>query len=88
MSDAKQCYNLFVRTTLSLDDDILVIVKEMAVQQGKSAGEVVSNLVRKALVPQFGNPAGRTRNGVPLLTPVAGAERPTLDLINRLRDEE
>jgi toxin-antitoxin system PIN domain toxin len=87
MFDVTLCYNLFVRTTLSLDDDILVIVKEMAVQQGKSAGEVVSNLVRKALVPAYGT-GMRTRNGVPLLSPVAGAERPTLDLINRLRDEE
>jgi len=71
-----------------MDDDILVIVKEMAVQQGKSAGEVVSNLVRKALAPVPGNVRLRTRNGVPLLPVVPGAARPTLELINRLRDEE
>ena len=40
-----------MRTTLSVDDDLLVIIKEMAVEEGKSAGEVVSNLVRKALAP-------------------------------------
>ena len=77
-----------MRTTLSLDNDILVIVKEMAVQQGKSAGEVVSSLVRKALAPPTAGVAGRTRNGVPLLPVIPGAERPTLELINRLRDEE
>jgi hypothetical protein len=75
-----------VRTTLSVDDDILVIVKEMAVEQGKSAGEVVSNLVRKALAPGE-TVQSRMRNGVPLLVPVPGAARPTLELINRLRDE-
>ena len=76
-----------MRTTLSVDDDILVIVKEMAVQQGKSAGEVVSNLVRKALSPGE-TVHSRMRNGVPLLVPAAGAQRPTLELINRLRDEQ
>ena len=77
-----------MRTTLSLDNDILVIVKEMAVQQGKSAGEVASSLIRKALAPPAAGVAGRTRNGVPLLRVIPGAERPTLELINRLRDEE
>jgi hypothetical protein len=75
-----------MRTTLSLDDDILMMVKEMAVEQGKSAGEVVSNLVRKALAPGE-TVHSRMRNGVPLLTPLPGAVRPTLELINRLRDE-
>ena len=71
-----------MRTTLSLDNDILVIVKEMAVQQGKSAGEVVSGLVRKALTPQLTG-AAKMRNGVPLLTLVPGTERPTLELITK-----
>jgi hypothetical protein len=33
------------------------------------------------------NPA-RVRNGVPLFVPKAGAPKPDLALVNRLRDEE
>jgi hypothetical protein len=74
-----------VRTTLSVDHDLLVIVKEIAAQRNQSMGEVVSELLRKALAPA---PAmAKVRNGVPLLTPPAGAARPTLELVNRLRDE-
>lgn len=38
-----------MRTTLDLDPDVLVAVKELALQRKLSAGAVVSDLVRKAL---------------------------------------
>ena len=74
-----------MRTTLDLDDDVLQAAKEIAAARGRTAGQVVSDLLRKALAsPQ----AGRVRNGVPLLPKrPPGAQRPTLALVNRLRDE-
>lgn len=38
-----------MRITLSLAEDILLAVKERARREGRSAGEVLSDLVREAL---------------------------------------
>lgn len=73
-----------MRTTLNLDDDVIQVTKELASRQGRTAGEVISDLVRVALEPKS---ASRVRNGVPLFTPKAGARKPSLALVNRLRDE-
>ena len=74
-----------MRTTLDLDEDVLNAAKELASARGTTAGRVISELVRRAL--QAG-PAARVRNGVPLLPQRAGsAPRPTMQLVNSLRDE-
>jgi hypothetical protein len=73
-----------MRTTLALDDDVLVAAKAIAEQQQKSIGEVMSALARRAL---RGQPASTARNGVPLL-PVRGPQAVvTLDIVNALRDQ-
>jgi len=38
-----------MRTTLSIDDDVLYAVKSLARRQGLSVGEVLSELARQAL---------------------------------------
>jgi hypothetical protein len=73
-----------MRTTLSLDDDILEAAKAIARQSRKSIGEVVSELVRSSLR----RPAPQAeRNGIPLLAPSDKAAIVTLDIVNALRDE-
>jgi hypothetical protein len=74
-----------MRTTLELDDDLVHAAKQLARQRGATMGQVVSQLIRQGLEPR--NPA-RVRNGVPLFVPKAGAPKPDLALVNRLRDEE
>jgi hypothetical protein len=75
-----------VRTTLELDDDVLQAAKEIAAARGSTAGKVLSDLARKALEPSR---ALRVRNGVPLLPRrPAGAPRPTMKLVNELRDAD
>jgi hypothetical protein len=74
-----------VRTTLSIDDDVLAAAKGLAGQQHKSLGEVISALARQALQPV--TPGGGKRNGVRLLPLCVGATPVTPDLVNRLRDE-
>jgi hypothetical protein len=75
-----------MRTTLTIDDDVLMAVKGLAAQEHKTIGEVISALSRKALQPS--SAAGRkVRNGVPLLTVRAGSTPVTLELVNQLRDE-
>jgi hypothetical protein len=74
-----------VRTTLDIDDDVLEAAKEIAANRAVSAGRVLSELARRALEPAR---APRVRNGVPLMPRRAkGSRRPTLELVNRLRDE-
>jgi hypothetical protein len=79
-----------VRTTLDLDDDVLLSAKEIARRENKTAGQVLSELARRALTqPQA--PAGPVKRE---RVPVHGF-RPfpsrggvvTNALIEKLRDE-
>lgn len=73
-----------VRTTLDIDDDVLQIAKELAASRRQTAGQVISALARKALERPSD---GQVRNGVPVLPGrPAGASRPTMKLVNELRD--
>lgn len=74
-----------MRTTLSIDDDVLAAAKGLAALQQKSVGEVISELTRQALRP--GIQKGKMRNGVPLLPVGPKAKAVTPELVNRLRDE-
>jgi hypothetical protein len=74
-----------MRTTLSIDDDVLAAAREIADTERKSVGEVISALARSGLQPV---PVGRkTRNGVPLLPVRSGAPRVTSELVRRLQEE-
>jgi hypothetical protein len=78
--------HLVMRTTLALDDDVLIAAKHLARSQGKTVGEVISALARQGLTrPARGTPA--VRNGIPLLHRAATGPAVTLELVNRLRDE-
>jgi hypothetical protein len=74
-----------VRTTLSIDDDVLSAAKEMAKAQNRTVGEIISSLARQGLNP--GEFRLQTRNGIPLLPGRAGARRVTPKLVRRLREE-
>ena len=74
-----------MRTTLELDDDLILAGKRMAEQRKTTLGRVMSDLVRLALTPKD---APRVKNGVPLFRTRPGAKKPNLDLVNRLRDSE
>ncbi|MGQ0529681.1 MAG: hypothetical protein ACT4PG_07655 [Panacagrimonas sp.] len=84
-----------MRTTLDLDDDLLAAAKELARRERKSAGRVVSDLMRKGL-----NGGGDTDAAQPSQDGVAEKAaryglRPfpsrgvvvTNEQINQLRDE-
>ena len=72
-----------MRTTIDIEDDVFLVVKEIALQQKMSAGNVVSKLLREAFQPR--SCERKYRNGVPLL---ACRRRVTTELVNRLRDED
>ena len=74
-----------VRTTLSLDDDVLAAAKELAAIRRRTVGEVVSELARRSL--SVAPSRRRVRNGVPLIAR-SGAEQPvTSELVRRLAED-
>lgn len=73
-----------MRTTLDLEEDVLLAVKEIARMRGQSIGKVLSDLARQALSRQD---AGTERNGVPLFPIQPRTSVVTLELVNQLRDE-
>ncbi|MGI8672101.1 MAG: CopG family transcriptional regulator [Luteitalea sp.] len=74
-----------MRTTLDLDDDLMEAARELAAARGTTAGRVISDLVRQALEAR---PRTSSRNGVPLLPArPTGSRRPTMALVNQLRDD-
>lgn len=74
-----------MRTTLDIDDDVLQAARELAAGRGSTAGRVLSELARIGLSRPSG---GTERNGVPLVPRrLPDAPRPTMKLVNELRDE-
>ena len=74
-----------MRTTLTIDDDVLAAAKGLAARQNKSVGEVISALSRQALKSTASR--RQVRNGVPLLAARANAAPVTPELVSQLRDE-
>jgi hypothetical protein len=75
-----------VRTTLDIDDEILLTVKQIAQQRKTTAGSVVSSLLRESLQPR--SFATEYRDGVPVLPRRPNAPIVTTELVNRLLNED
>lgn len=73
-----------MRTTLTIDDDVLRAARQVADSTGESIGRIISRLARSALEKRS---AGGYRNGVKLLPVRPNAPGATLEEVNRLRDE-
>jgi hypothetical protein len=73
-----------MRTTVDLKEDVLLAAKKLAKQQGKTLGQVPSDLVRTALSRP---PHVPTKQGLPLFPIQLDGGVVTLELVNRLRDE-
>lgn len=74
-----------MRTTLTIDDDVLAAARHLSEREGRSLGEVISALVRQGLRRDASR--ATLRNGLPLLPLKAAAQPVTLELVNELRDE-
>jgi hypothetical protein len=73
-----------MRTTLTIDDDVLIAATGIARQQRTSIGSVLSGLARSALRrPE----ALGMRNGITLLARGDGQAVVTLETVNALRDD-
>lgn len=80
-----------MRTTLAIDDDVLLAVKERARREKRPVGAVLSDLARQALTSHDAPGAGQSEQSAPFHgfdpLPHRGAAVSNA-LIDRLRDEE
>lgn len=74
-----------MRTTLSIDDDVLMAAKTVAERERRTIGEVLSSFARQGLKRDAS--AAGIRNGIRLLPAQANASPVTMELVNQLRDE-
>ncbi len=73
-----------MRTTLTIDDDVLAAAKQFADSRGITLGEAISQLARATLTERR---RFTKRNGIMLLPEPAAGGRATLDDVNALRDD-
>lgn len=73
-----------MRTTVDIEEDVLLAAKEIARQRGKTVGQVLSDLARQSLTRK--SPVSK-KNGLPLFPVRPDAGIATLELINQLREE-
>lgn len=74
-----------MRTTLDIEEDVLLAARDIAQRRRSSIGRVLSDLARLGLVRSA---VTQERNGIPLfpVRPDGGIVTP--ELVHRLRDEE
>jgi Arc/MetJ family transcription regulator len=75
-----------MRTTLDIDDDVLQAAKEIAALRKKTAGQIISDLARKALTEPSREEAGEYRGGFRLLPRTGQILTPKL--IEQFLDED
>lgn len=73
-----------MRTTVDLEEDVLLAAKEIAKQRGNTLGQVLSDLARQTLTRRV---CISKKHGLPLFPIKPDAGVVTLELVNRLRDE-
>ena len=73
-----------MRTTVDLEEDVLLAAKEIARQRGVTLGQVLSDLARQALTKRI---PVTTKHGLPVFPVRPDAGVVTLELVNQLRDE-
>jgi hypothetical protein len=78
-----------MRTTLSLDDDVLLAVKERARREHRSAGAVLSDLARQALTGQHqGDESAETEDFYGFKPLPHRGKAVSNALIDRLREDD
>ena len=78
-----------MRTTLDIDDDLLVAAKELARRERKTTGKLVSDLMREALRTRTNSAtAGRPQRDFYGIRPIpAGGAVVTNAFVDELREE-
>jgi hypothetical protein len=73
-----------MRTTLAIDDDVLEAARSLSEAEGKSLGEVISELARRGLAPRHED---ATEEGFPVFSVSSGAKPITLEVVRKALEE-
>jgi hypothetical protein len=73
-----------VRTTLDIDDDVVVAARELAASGRRSLGSVISELARRGLTPA----RVEAEDDLPVIRVPAGAAPITPQMVSRALDED
>jgi hypothetical protein len=73
-----------MRTTLLIEDDVLDVARSLAEAEGKSVGQVISELARLGLAPR---PQELVDEGFPVFSVAPDARPITLEMVQRALDE-
>ena len=77
-----------MRTTLNIDDDVILAAKGLARRDGSSIGAVISELARRGLNGGSAVEASRKNDGFHGFRPLPKRGKPvTNELIDRLRED-
>jgi hypothetical protein len=78
-----------MRTTVAIDDDVLLAVKERARREGRTVGQVLSDLARQALTGQPPAAAAEQSQAFHGFVPLPHRGKAVSNaLIDRLREDE
>ena len=75
---------IIMRTTLTLDDDVIDAARKLAEMKHLSIGAVISDLARRSLTPAY---APKIRNGIPLFPVKPRAGVVTTEKVKELLEE-
>ena len=78
-------YDVGMRTTLQIDDDVLQAAKSLARAENRTLSKVISGLARKGLSPR---PEQATRSGFPVFSVPADARPLTLEMVQRAAEDD
>jgi hypothetical protein len=73
-----------MRTTLDIDDDVVVAAKELAAGERRALGSVISELARRGLTPA----RVETEGDLPVIRVPAGTPAITPEMVRRALDED
>lgn len=76
-----------MRTTLDIDDDVVLAARELAASERRSLGAVISELARRGLTPARVEAPG-SADGLPVIRVPAGTAVITPEMVRRALDED
>jgi hypothetical protein len=76
-----------MRTTLTIDDDILAIARAHAEREERSIGAVISELARRGVLAANPTAPSDAEEDFPTVRRAPNARLVTLEDVNRLRDD-
>ena len=77
-----------MRTTLDIDDDVLMAAKELAKAADKTAGKIISDLVRKSLTATATYPSAESEVFFGIRPFPRRGGIVTNEMINKIREQE